>query len=77
MMHQVKIFTHESIVHYQVDSINKLLHYERPLEITLNVKARKSNICFLATLEEVQSIRNDLQLKVYVKNTFDDGWSEM
>jgi hypothetical protein len=75
MLRQVKIFTHESIVHYQMDALARLLKDERPVQITLNVKAVKSSIRFEATSEEVEYIRNNLFVKVYVMSDTDDSWS--
>jgi hypothetical protein len=74
MMQQVKIFTHESIVHYQMDGLTKVLKDQRPVHVTLNVKFVKSNIAFDATPEEVASIKEGLHFAVYVRNNEHDPW---
>jgi hypothetical protein len=69
----IKIFTHESIVHYQLDAIEKLLQRDVGFRVVLNVKGVVSNVQFAATFEEIESIKNNLSFKIYIKAN-DDTW---
>jgi hypothetical protein len=72
MDHNVKIMTHESIVHGQISSIEGLL--ERPVNfaVTLNVKGVRSHIRFVASNEEIEKVKSNLGYKIYVQ--LDKEW---
>jgi hypothetical protein len=61
---QATIPTHESIVHAQVLSIEKLLQREIQYQIMLNVQGTRSQIKFLLSENEAQLIRDNLGYKI-------------
>jgi hypothetical protein len=60
----VKIMTHESIVHTQILSIEKLLNRNITYDVTLNTRGVKSYLSFLATPEEVELVKADLGYRI-------------
>jgi hypothetical protein len=67
-----KIMTHESIVHGQIMSLEKLLDRQLSFQLTLNVKGIRSNIEFKASQEEIQRVKQDLGYRVFIK--LQDSW---
>ena len=72
MDYNVKIMTHESIVHSQLNSIESLL--ERPVSfaVTLNVKGVRSHLKFIASSEEIEKVKASLGYKIYIQR--DKEW---
>jgi hypothetical protein len=68
----IKILTHESIIHTQITSIEKLLNRQVAYQLKLNVKGTKSNIEFKASQDEVERMTSYLGYPVYVLR--DDEW---
>jgi hypothetical protein len=62
----VKIMTHESIIHSQLSSLERILNREINCQLTLNVKGIKSNFEFPATEEEIEKVKSDLGYHIYV-----------
>ena len=63
---QVKIFTHEVIVHSQVEMIEKVLERDVLFNISLNQTRDRSTIRFDAEEGEVVKIRTNLGYNVMV-----------
>ena len=63
----VKLFTHESVIHEQIDSLEKHLQREIDFSISLNVDGIRSHIRFSATDAEARLIREVLGYTVYIK----------
>lgn len=61
----IKIMTHESIVHSQLNSIERILNRQVDFKLTLNIKGIKSNIEFVATPDEVEKVKRDLGYTVF------------
>ena len=68
MDHCIKLFTHEAIVHSQLQSIEKLLQRKVDYEISLNQHGVRSNIQFKVNPEEIELIKNYLGYTVYTKD---------
>ena len=68
----IKILTHESIIHTQLTSIEKLLNRQVQYQLKLNVKGTKSNIEFKASPEELRKMTSHLGYPVYILR--DDEW---
>lgn len=64
-MEEVRILTHESVVHFQLMAIEKLLKRNMDFTVTLNQRSAISNIQFTASEEEIAFIKKDLGYKVY------------
>lgn len=69
---QIKIMTHESIIHSQIQSIERVLARPVSYGVILNVRGVKSHIHFQATPEEIELVKADLGYRVYVKK--DNEW---
>jgi hypothetical protein len=63
---QVKIFTHEVIVHSQIAMIEKVLERNIEFAVSLNQKEDRSNIRFDAEVKEITTIKNSLGYNVMV-----------
>jgi hypothetical protein len=68
----VKLFTHETIVHSQIASIEKVLDRRVDFQITINAKETRSNIQFNATRDEMELIKTQLGYNLLVRN--EAGW---
>jgi hypothetical protein len=67
MDYTIRIMTHESIIHSQIVSIERLLEREINCQPTLNAKGVKSNIEFRASTDEIEKVRTDLGYRVLVE----------
>ena len=63
----IKIFTHESTVHTQIEVIQETLKREVKCEITINVKDKHSCIQFTADENELENLKNSLGNIVLVR----------
>lgn len=72
MDQNIKIITHESIIHSQIQSIERVLARPVSYEVILNVRGVKSHIQFNASPEEIERVKADLGYRVYVKK--DNEW---
>jgi hypothetical protein len=63
---RIRLNTHETIVHSQLQAIEKALSRTVVFEITLNQKGIKSNIEFEAEEKEISVVKNDLGYNVMV-----------
>lgn len=72
MEFEVKIMTHETIVHTQLNSIEKLLNRDIDYKANLNTKGIRSSISFKASQLEIDLVKNDLGYKIFIKNN--DHW---
>ena len=66
-MPAVKIFTHEVIVHSQINAIEKTLNRDIHCEITLNIRTVRSFIEFDANNSEIDLIKANLGYTVMIK----------
>lgn len=64
-MENIRIFTHESIIHSQMQSIEKLLDHRVNFAVTLNSKGVRSKIEFLVTEAEIRILNDELGYKIY------------
>jgi hypothetical protein len=62
----VRIFTHEFIVHSQLESIETALNRSIDFKITLNQKRIASSIEFDVNSEEISTLKHDLGLNVLI-----------
>ncbi len=72
MGHRIKIFTHESIIHGQVNAIEKIVNRDVQFDITLNLRGDRSNIQFSADEKEIELIKANLGYALLLKN--ESGW---
>ena len=68
----LRIFTHESIVHTQIASIEKLLERKIEFSITINTKNEKSNIQFSVSENELLELANKLGQTIFFKSN--ESW---
>ena len=61
---RVSLFTHESIVHDQVDAIQLLLNREVSFAINLNTLKERSTLAFHASEYRIHSIQTSLHFKI-------------
>jgi hypothetical protein len=63
---RIKLYTHEVIIHSQINAIEKALNRQIEANITLNQKEQKSNIEFEVSEKELTTIKHDLGFNVMV-----------
>jgi hypothetical protein len=63
---RIKLYTHEVIIHSQINAIEKALNRQIGANITLNQKEQKSNIEFEVSEKELITIKHDLGFNVMV-----------
>jgi hypothetical protein len=62
----IRIMTHESIVHSQITSLERLLNREIDFALTLNIRGVKSSIEFSATEDEIHRVKADLGYRIFM-----------
>jgi hypothetical protein len=72
MKQRIKIYTHEAIVHSQVNAIEKIVSHEVEFDITLNTRGARSSIQFSAEQNEIELIKNNLGYTILIQN--ESGW---
>jgi hypothetical protein len=72
MQKRLRIFTHESIVHSQVATIQKILGKEITFDIIINSKGARSNIQFMVSSEEMDQLLRHLGYQIFIQT--DNHW---
>jgi hypothetical protein len=72
IMHRIKLFTHEAIVHTQINTLERILDRKIEFEIVLNTKGLRSSLELSATQHEIEMIRSGTSYTILVRSN--DAW---